>query len=417
MSAPADRGDERVVSLAGSPEARARTARRRRIGQAFRIITLVPVVLALGLVATLFFDVITDSVSWQVVAPDDSSGASWAFGEGFRGTGTWEHVMRLELDARGEDAAAVLGDPEERRKFRLRNRVELLWSVDGQPWRWAVSNSRDDTVRDVPWLRGIREHDALLAGLEEGEQLRLNPWFDLAFFAKNASRTPLMAGLSTALVGTLWVIGLVILIALPLGVGTALYLEEYAPDNRFTRLIEVNLRNLAGVPSIVYGILGLYAFVRLGALGPSVLAAALTLTLLILPVVVVAARESIRAVPSTLRQAAYGLGATKWQTVARVVVPNAVSGIVTGIILAVARAIGETAPLLLVGAAAFIPRMPDGPLATYTVIPIQIYNWVSENDPEFQHVASAGILALLLVLIVLYGVAFMIRRRYERSWS
>ena len=417
MSVSAGRHDDVATALSGSPEARARVARRRRIGQAFRIVTLVPVILALALVATLFFDVVTDSVSWQVIDPDGSSGLSWSFVDGFRGTGTWDHLMRLELTARGEDPAVVLNDPEERRKFGLRNRVELLWSVDGQPWRWAVSNSRDDTVEDVPWLRGIREHDALLAGLEEGQQLRLNPWFDLAFFTKNASRTPLMAGLSSALIGTLWVIGLVIVIALPLGVGTALYLEEYAPDNRMTRLIEVNLRNLAGVPSIVYGILGLYAFVRLAGLGPAVLAAALTLALLILPVVVIAARESIRAVPSTLRQASYGLGATKWQTVRRVVVPNAVSGIVTGIILSVARAIGETAPLLLVGAAAFIPRLPEGPLSAYTVIPIQIYSWVSENDPEFQHVASAGILALLLVLIVLYAAAFWIRRRYERSWS
>ena len=155
---------------------------------------------------------------------------------------------------------------------------------------------------------------------------------------------------------------------------------------------------------------------RLANFGPTVISAALTLALLILPVVVIAAREAIKAVPSSLRQASYGLGATRWQTVSRVVLPNAVSGIVTGVILAVARAIGETAPLLLVGAAAFIPRVPDGPFATYTTIPIQIYSWVAENDREFAHVASAGIVALLLVLIALYAAAFWIRRRYERSW-
>ena len=398
-----------------TPEDRARLAARKRMGVALRILTGVPVVLAIGLIVTLFADVIMDTVSWQVVEPH-GSGRTWSFAEGFRLAGTWEHVARLELDARGENPAAVLRDPGERREFRLRNRVELLWWVDGQPLRWAVTNSRDDTVDDVGFWRGLREREAMAAGLGEGEQLRLNPWFDAAFFRKNASRTPMMAGLSSALIGTLWVIGLVIVIALPLGVGTAIYLEEYASDNRLTRLIEVNIRNLAGVPSIVYGILGLYAFVRLANLGPTVLSAALTLALLILPVVVIAAREAIKAVPGSLRQASYGLGATKWQTVARVVLPNAVTGIVTGVILSVARAIGETAPLLLVGAAAFIPRAPDGPFANYTVIPIQIYSWVAENDPEFAHVASAGITALLIVLIVLYAAAFWIRRRYERSW-
>jgi len=399
----------------GSVEDQARLRARKRKGTIFRWITLVPVVAAIALIATLFFDVVTDTVSFQVVEPA-YSGETWAFSEGFRWTGTWEHVARMELLARGEEPTVTLGDPEERRKFRLRNRVELLWWVDGQAWRWVVSNSRDDEVANYALFEGLRERDAILAELGPDEQLRANPWLDLAFFVKNASRSPLMAGLFNALIGTLWVIGLVILIALPIGVGTAVYLEEYAPDNLFTRLLEVNLRNLAGVPSIVYGILGLYAFVRLANLGPTVISAALTLSLLILPVIVIASREAIKAVPSTLRQASYGLGATKWQTVSRIVLPNAVTGIVTGVILAVARAIGETAPLLLVGAAAFIPRAPDGPLSTYTVIPIQIYSWVNENDPEFAHVASAGIVILLAVLIILYAAAFWIRRRYERSW-
>lgn len=400
----------------GSPEDRARLNARKRRGRIFRWITFVPVVAAIALIATLFVDVVTDTVSWQVVEPA-YSGETWAFTDGFRWGGTWEHLARMELAARGEDPAPTLDDPEERRKFRLRNRVELLWWVDGQPLRWVVSSSRDDEVDDFGFFEGWRNLDEIRA-TEVGpdEQLRLNPWLDLAFFVKNASRSPMMAGLLNALVGTLWVIGLVILISLPIGVGTAVYLEEYAPDNVFTRLIEVNLRNLAGVPSIVYGILGLYAFVRLANFGPTVLSAALTLSLLILPVIVIAAREAIKAVPSTLRQASYGLGATKWQTVARVVLPNAVTGIVTGVILSVARAIGETAPLLLVGAAAFIPRVPDGPMASYTVIPIQIYSWVGENDPEFAHVASAGIVVLLMVLVILYAAAFWIRRRYERSW-
>ncbi|HET8985385.1 MAG TPA: ABC transporter permease subunit, partial [Trueperaceae bacterium] len=182
----------------------------------------------------------------------------------------------------------------------------------------------------------------------------------------------------------------------------------------FTRAIELNLSNLAGVPSVVYGILGLSVFVRGIGLGPVVLAGALTLALLVVPVVVIAAREAIRAVPGTLRQAAYGLGATKSQVVAKVVLPNAIAGITTGVVLAVARALGETAPLLLVGAAAFVPRLPDGILSIFTALPIQIYAWVSENDVEFTHVASAAIAVLLAILFVLYAVAFWLRRRFGR---
>ena len=151
-------------------------------------------------------------------------------------------------------------------------------------------------------------------------------------------------------------------------------------------------------------------------IGPTVLAASLTLSLLILPVVVIASREAIRGVPDSLREASYGLGATRWQTVSRIVLPNAMNGIVTGMILSVARAIGETAPLLLVGAAAFVPRLPEGPLSTYTVIPIQIYSWIAENDAEFPHVASSGIITLLGVLVILYSIAFFVRRRFERNW-
>lgn len=405
---------DRATSLVEPSDAR-RLARRKRVGAAFHALTVVPVVLALGLIATLLVDVSIDTVSWQVVEPS-GSGRHWSFAEGFRAFGTWNHVMTLELQARGEDPAVTLADPDERRKWRLRNRVELVWWIDGRWMRWQVTSTRDDPVASFGLFEGWAQREALSTELTEGQQLKLNPWLDAAFFTKNASRSPIMAGLLAALLGTLWVIGLVIVVALPIGVGTAVYLEEYARDGWFSRFVDVNIRNLAGVPSIVYGILGLYMFVRLANLGPTILSAAFTLALLILPVVIIAAREAIRGVPSTLRQASYGLGATKWQTVARVVLPNAASGIVTGMILAVARAIGETAPLLLVGAAAFVPRLPSGPTSTYTVIPIQIYSWVSENDPEFVHVASAGIVVLLMVLTLLYAVAFVIRRRFERSW-
>lgn len=397
---------------------RRRLKARKRVGRVFAWITFVPVILAILLIATLFFDVVTDAVSWQVVEPANS-GETFAWTDGYRPFGTWARVVRLELAAQDlseQEIEAFFADPEEVRKFSARNRVELMWSTRQGNFRWVVTNSRDDRVADHGIFEAWGQLDAIRDQLEPNQQLYLNPWLDVSFFTKTASRTPIMAGIRPALVGTLWVIGLVILFSLPVGVGAALYLEEYAPDNRITRFIEVNIRNLAGIPSIVYGILGLYVFVRLLSFGPTVLAAATTLSLLILPVVVIAAREAVRAVPDSLRQASYGLGATRWQTVSRTVLPNALGGIMTGMILAVARAIGETAPLLLVGAAAFIAFLPSGPMDRYTVMPIQIYSWVSENDIEFAHVASAAIVVLLGVLLLLYAAANWVRRRYERKW-
>lgn len=391
---------------------------RRLRGRAFHLAVLVPTLLALAVLAALLVDVLTDTVSWQVVEPR-GSGESFSFWEGFSLGGSWERVVRLELAAQGRtegEVDALLADKEERRKLAARNRVELMWWADGLPLRWVVTSSRDVLVSDRGLLAGWGERRALLAGLEPGQHLYLNPWLDASFFTKSASRTPLMAGLASALLGTLWVIALVIVIAVPLGVAAAIFLEEYSQDNRFTRVLEVNLRNLAGVPSIVYGILGLSVFVRLMGLGPVILAAALTLSLLVVPIVVIAAREGIRSVPGSLRQAAHGLGATKSQVAFRVVLPAASSSIVTGVILGVARALGETAPLLVIGAAVFVPTLPDGPLAQYTALPIQIYSWVGENEPEFAHVASAGIVVLLGVLVLLYAVAFWLRRKYEKRW-
>ena len=406
---------DRAPSLLNDDE-KQRLAARKRAGTIFKWVTFVPVVLAIALIIVLFTDTITDAFSWQVVEPANSV-QSFAWSQAPLGQD--EQIIRLELAAQGlsqEEINAFLNDPEEVRLFYARNRIELMPVTAQGPFRWVVTSARDDREADYGFFEGWAQQGEIRSGLEEGQTFYLNPWLDFSFFTKNASRTPVVAGIHTALVGSLWVIGLVILFALPLGVGTAIYLEEYAPKNRLTDFLELNIRNLAGIPSIVYGILGLYIFVRLANIGPTILAAALTLMLLILPVVIIASREAIRSVPSSLREASYGLGATKWQTVSRVVITNCVPGIMTGLILAVARAIGETAPLLLVGAAAFVPFLPNGPLDRYTVMPIQIYAWVSENDVEFAHVASAAIIVLLAVLLILYGLAFYIRRRFERSW-
>ena len=263
---------------------------------------------------------------------------------------------------------------------------------------------------------GLRRWNELKANLQEGERLVLNPWLDQTFLTRPPSRSPLTAGIGVAIWGTVWVLSLALFFAIPVGIGTAILLEEYLREGRLSRILEVNLRNLAGVPSIVYGLLGLALFVRGMGLGPSVLAAALTLGLLGIPVIVVTAREALRAVPDSLRLAAFALGATQRQVVFRVVVPAALPGMVTGVILSAARLIGEAAPLLLVGAAAYVPFAPTGPLSQYTVIPVQIYLWISQNQPEFARVAAAGILMMLLLLSALYLMALYLRNRFRREW-
>ena len=395
-------------------EAKRDRGRRRTVGRVFAAATAIPVVLAVAFLATLLGDVFADLFSWQVVASDNSA-ESFAWRAAPLGG---DAVVRLELAAQGVDVAeidATLSDPEERRRFFARNRIEFMLYTDQGPFRWVVSNMRDRSIVLADLLPGFGRRAELEAALEPGQRLLLNPWLDGGFFERVASRNAVSAGLKTALVGTLIVILGVMLLGIPIGVGTAVYLEEYVAKTRLARLLEVNIANLAGVPSIVYGILGLSVFVRLLQFGPSLLAAIFTLTLLVLPVVVIAGREAIKSVPSSLREASYGLGATRWQTVWRVVLPSAAPGIATGVVLAVARAIGETAPLLLVGAAAFVPNMPEGLFSPYTVIPVQIYSWISENSAEFTHVAAAGIATLVAVVGGLYAVVFVIRRRLERT--
>jgi phosphate transport system permease protein len=239
-------------------------------------------------------------------------------------------------------------------------------------------------------------------------------WLDVQFLTSFQSRFPEESGIKAGIAGSLWVLGLTALISFPLGVGAALYLEEYAQRSLLTKAIQTNIANLAGVPSIVYGILGLALFVRGIGLERTVLSGALTLTLLILPVVIIASQEAIRAVPDSIRQAAYALGATRWQTVRTQVLPTALPGILTGTILALSRAVGETAPLIVVGAASFIAFTPTGPLDSFTVLPLQIYEWVSRPQPEFKALAAAGIVVLLAILLSMNAVAIVLRNHYQK---
>lgn len=255
-------------------------------------------------------------------------------------------------------------------------------------------------------------------------------WLSGRFLVSPQAPDPAVAGVRTAVLGSLWIVAITLVFSFPVGVGAAVYLEEYASDNWFNRLIQTNINNLAGVPSIIYGMLGLAIFVRAlevfssGALfgvgegttanGRTIIAAGLTLGLLILPIIIINSQEAIRAVPGSLRQAGLALGATKWQTTRSHVLPNALSGILTGTILAVARALGETAPLVVVGASTFITTDPGGPFSKFTALPIQIFQWTSRPQDEFRNIAAAAILVLLVMLLTLNATAVILRNRYAR---
>ncbi len=236
-----------------------------------------------------------------------------------------------------------------------------------------------------------------------------------AFLNNIASRRAEQAGVYHALMGTIWVISFTAALALPVGVAAAIYLEEYGSRSRIARFIELNIANLAAVPSIIYGLLGLGLFVRLMGMGQSVMAGAATLALLALPVVILSTREALRTVPSSIREGSYALGATKWQTIWNQVLPMALPGVLTGLILALSRAIGETAPLITIGALTYIPFAPDSVWSRFTVLPIQIFNWVSRPQADFHTNAAAAILVLLALLLSMNAIAIVVRDRYQRQ--
>jgi len=240
-------------------------------------------------------------------------------------------------------------------------------------------------------------------------------WLSWDFVDSFPSRFPHKAGIKSALYGSIWLIGLTALFSVPLGVGAAVYLEEYAPKSRWRKLIQLNISNLAGVPSIVYGILGLALFVRALALERSVLSGALTLTLVVLPIIILSSQEALRSVPDSIRRSAYALGATRWQTVWYQVLPASLPGIMTGVILSLSRALGEAAPLIAVGAMAYVPFVPESLSDEFTALPIQIFNWTSRPQEDFHHLAAAGILVLLVVLVSMNAIAIFVRHKYGKK--
>ncbi len=289
-------------------------------------------------------------------------------------------------------------------------------------------------VEDWGFWESLRNGNAIRAqAVEEfpNGRVEMRSWLNPNFIVSPQSETATKAGVRTAILGSLWTIFFAILFAFPIGIGAAIYLEEYADDSFINQIIQTNINNLAGVPSIIYGMLGLAIFVRAlepitsGAIfgvledpttanGRTILSAGLTLGLLVLPLIIINAQEAIRAVPQSLRHASYGLGATKWQTVWSHVLPNAISGILTGTILSISRAIGETAPLVVVGASTFIREDPTGPFSKFTTLPIQIYQWTARPQDVFRNIAAAAILVLLALLLTLNATAILFRNRYAR---
>ena len=317
---------------------------------------------------------------------------------------------------------------------KLDNEQKMETRSEGELYNLIIERIIQVKTKETYTLyRSLFEREAIEAEVKEkfpNAKLEFRSWLTPVFLTTPQSSKAEFAGVRTAILGSLWIVGIAILLALPTGVGAAVYLQEYANKRNFiAQIIQTNINNLAGVPSIVYGMLGLAIFVRAwepftsGALfgvtdtnGRTVLAAGLTMGILVLPLIIINAQEAIKAVPDSIRQAAFGVGATRWQTVWHHVLPAALPGILTGSILAMSRAIGETAPLIIVGASTFITVDPSSPFTKFTALPIQIYQWTSRAQGEFHAIAAAGILVLAGLLLLLNATAILLRNRYQRRW-
>ena len=284
----------------------------------------------------------------------------------------------------------------------------------GKSKRFELIRTWRDRIFFVGFLLAILIGVAGLAALLIDVLIDGLGFLNWIFMTNYASRKPLESGILAPMAGTVWVVRLTAIFTVPVGIGTAIYLEEFARKNRLTRLIELNISNLAGVPSVIYGLLGLAVFVQFLFNGSrNLTAGALTMTLLILPIVIIASQEAIKAVPSSYRDAAYAMGATRWQVVKTVVMPQAVPGMMSGIILALSRAVGESAPILIISSLVWVTFVPTSPDSKFTVLPLQIFTWVSQPQEDFRSIAAAGIIVLLLILLGMNAVAIWIRNKYQ----
>lgn len=414
--APEQVRDNFVHNLAG----------RYRTGRTWHLIFLLSTVVAIIALSALIFNIV-DSVFGYVLLEYKNDPA--AFTE--RGIELQDQSKEMLIGVlKSELSAGAIKKLESETPLAERSKSELLSLIEVRILKYDIikSWSLSDSIFNKPQV--LQQTSELLVEHPRSE-LKFRSWLSLGMVSRSQSSEALTAGIRTALLGSLWTILITILFALPLGVSAAIYLEEYANDNWINRFIQININNLAGVPSIIYGILGLTIFVRMlepltsGSLfglidptttnGRTVLSAGLTLGLLVLPLIIINSQESIRAVPQSLRKASLGLGATQWQTIKSHVIPNALPGIMTGTILAISRAIGETAPLVVVGASTAISFDPASPFSKFTTLPIQIYQWTARPQDEWRHLAAGAIIVLLILLLGLNAGAIVLRNKYSRK--
>jgi phosphate transport system permease protein len=396
---------------------------RHRIALAWRLIFQFSTITGIIALAALLYNIINSAFGYVIVEHKVDPATLIPSGLSLEDLTKNELIGILQKNI-SKGAYATL---ERNKPFEKRSHGEVYALVEER----VVKLNAKATFSLFDSLFRRAEIEATLAEKYPKARLVFRSWLTTQFLTRPQASVPLFAGVRTALLGSLWTITITILVAFPLGVGAAIYLEEYASDNILNRIIQTNINNLAGVPSIIYGMLGLAIFVRSlepitsGALfgtvgdpttanGRTILSAGLTLALLVLPLIIINGQEAIKAVPNSLRQAAYGLGATKWQTVWHHVLPNAISGILTGTILAISRAIGETAPLVVIGASTFITIDPEGPFSKFTTLPIQIYQWTARPQDDFRNIAAAASIVLLILLLTLNASAILLRNRFSR---
>lgn len=411
----------RASGLPVGADLEANIAARRRFGTIWRRLILLSLLVALVALGLLIYKVV-DSAFGYVALDYRTPPAELLSNRPL------EEITQLEL-------VAILQDNVSAGRFRnLNSQAPIAERSKDEVYTLVLEEvARQRVVHSWTLTDSLLRRSAIAAAMSEDfseATLEFRSWLSWAFLNTPMSSRPDFAGVRTAMLGSLWMIGLTILIAFPLGVGAAIYLEEYASRNRLNRLIQTNINNLAGVPSIIYGMLGLSVFVRgLNVItsgrvvglandnGRTILAAALTMALLVLPLIIINGQEAIRAVPNSLRQASLAIGATKWQTIWHHVLPTAFPGILTGNILAMSRAIGETAPLIVVGASTYIVTDPNGPFSRFTALPILIYNWTAQPEEEFRKIAAAAIVVLLVMLLSLNSVAILLRNRFRKNLS
>lgn len=400
---------------------------RQRSGKNWQLTFLAATVIGIIALTALIINII-DSVFGYVIVDSNIDPATLSVNGVALEEQTTEEWIRLLQENLSTGAINKL---ENEKPLLERSRTEIYSLIETRILKyevlesWSLFDSLFKKAEIITEFQHVQETNP-------GAQLKFLSWINRDMIVRSQSSEASSAGIRTAILGSLWTILFTILFAFPLGVGAAIYLEEYAGDNWINRLIQTNINNLAGVPSIIYGILGLAIFVRAlepltsGALfgftepttanGRTILSAGLTLGLLVLPLIIINSQEAIRAVPQSLRQASYGLGATKWQTIWAHILPNALPGILTGTILAISRAIGETAPLVVVGASTAITFDPTSPFSKFTTLPIQIYQWTSRPQPEWRHLAAATIIFLLVLLLCLNAAAILLRNRFEKKY-